>query len=323
MSDNGLVYGFLLDGKGGAKTLALRDAVNWKPEDGIAWLHFDYTHDNARQWIENEGHLDNLVVEALLTGESRPRATPMGDGLLVALRGVNLSPGSNPEDMVGIRIWTDGTRIISSRKRRLLSASDLVEQLHKGDGPCTAGEFLIMLSDRLMSRMQTTIDDTEDKVASIEEEILSAGDYNLRSQIASLRREVISLRRYLSPQREAMLQLQTVKMSWLTADERQSLREVTDHLIRYVEDLDSVRDRAAVAQEELANRLAEDMNNRMYVLSLVAAVFLPLGFLTGLLGINVGGIPGAENPLSFWVFCAMLVTLVGFQVWIFKRKSWF
>ncbi len=323
MSDNGLVYGFLLDGQGGAKAFDLQDAANWKPEDGIVWLHFDYTNDNARQWIEQEAQLDDLVVEALLTGESRPRTTPMGDGLLVALRGVNLSPGSNPEDMVGIRIWTDGKRIISTRRRRLLSASDLVEQLNKGEGPCTAGEFLIMLSDRLMARMQGTIDDTEDSVASIEEEILSAGGYNLRSQIASLRREVISLRRYLSPQREAMLQMQTVKVSWLKTDERQSLREVTDHLIRYVEDLDSVRDRAAVAQEELANRLAEDMNNRMYVLSLVAAVFLPLGFLTGLLGINVGGIPGAENPLSFWIFCFLLVTLVGFQVWIFKRKSWF
>ena len=67
------------------------------------------------------------------------------------------------------------------------------------------------------------------------------------------------------------------------------MREVSDQLARYLEDLDEARDRAAVTQEELVNRLSEQMNNKMYILSIVAAIFLPLGFLTGLLGINVGG----------------------------------
>ena len=67
-------------------------------------------------------------------------------------------------------------------------------------------------------------------------------------------------------------------------------KEVPGSLIRYLEDLDSVRDRASVTQEELVNQISEEMNLRMYVFPEVAVVFLPLGFLTGLLGINVGGI---------------------------------
>jgi len=114
-----------------------------------------------------------VAADALLTEETRPRATAIVDGLLLALRGINLNPGAEPDDMVSVRLWGDN-----------------------------------------------------------------------------------------------------------------------DRLIRHIEDLDAVRERAAVTQEELLSRLSEQMNIRMYVLSMVATIFLPLGFLTGLLGINVGGIPG-------------------------------
>ena len=100
------------------------------------------------------------------------------------------------------------------------------------------------------------------------------------------------------------------------------LREVGDRLVRHIEDLDAVRERAAVVQEELLSRMSEQMNSRMYVLSVVAAIFLPLGFLTGLLGINVGGIPGADYPLAFLMFIGMLVVVVILQFLVFRWRNW-
>jgi|TARA_B110000503_G_C7116593_1_gene400641 zinc transporter len=61
----------------------------------------------------------------------------------------------------------------------------------------------------------------------------------------------------------------------------------------------------------------------MYVLSVISAIFLPLGFLTGLFGINIGGIPGVEDPNAFWVFSGILVVIVSLQIWIFKKLGWF
>jgi zinc transporter len=137
-----------------------------------------------------------------------------------------------------------------------------------------------------------------------------------------LRRQAISLRRYLSPQREALSRLLTEKITWVDDADRLRLRETCDQLVRYLEDLDEARDRAAVTQEELVNRLSEQMNNKMYLLSIVAAIFLPLGFLTGLLGINVGGIPGAESKLGFAGFVLLLIGVVIVQIWFFKKKKW-
>jgi len=64
------------------------------------------------------------------------------------------------------------------------------------------------------------------------------------------------------------------------------------------------------------------MNQKMYVVALIAAIFLPLGLLTGLLGINVGGIPGANNNLAFVLVCLLLVGLAALQAWVLRRRHW-
>ena len=322
MDTNGLIYAFLFDGEGGANELSWDDLEKWSNEQGIAWVHFDYTAPQVVDWISNKSGLDEVAASALLTEETRPRASLIGSGALISLRGVNLSPGSDPEDMVAIRLWVDDKRIISTRKRKLLSEQDIMKSFEEKDGPKTTGEFVADLANRLISRMESTIENIEDCVDQLEEEVIASESHALRSKLSEIRREAIMLRRYLAPQKEAMTKLQTEKIPWLSDNDRLHLRETTDRLIRYTEDLDSVRDRAAVTQEELVNRLSEQMNARMYVLSLVAAIFLPLGFLTGLLGINVGGIPGAENKSAFLIFILLLIIVVILQVVIFKRQKW-
>lgn len=322
METNGLILAYLLDGNGGARQLSWEDMEKWNRQQGPVWLHFDYTSPDAVEWISSKSGLDPISASVLLTEESRPRTTLVGGGLLVALRGVNLSPGSDPEDMVAIRVWLDEGRVISTRRRKLLSESDIVKSFEERQGPKTTGEFIIALSDRLISRMEATIDEIEDQLAQMEEEVTVSESPTLRTKLLEIRREAIMLRRYLAPQREAMMKLAVETVPWLSDNDRLHLRETTDRLIRYMEDLDSVRDRAAVTHEELANRLSEQMNSRMYVLSLVAAVFLPLGFLTGLLGINVGGIPGAENQSAFTIFILMLLAIVMLQIAILKKKKW-
>ena len=69
-------------------------------------------------------------------------------------------------------------------------------------------------------------------------------------------------------------------------------------------------------------RLAEQMNRTMYLLSIVAAIFLPLGLITGLLGINVAGIPGSSTSGAFAVVVTMLIGLGALEFWLFRRWRW-
>lgn len=320
--DTGLIFAFALDGNGGGRRLSFEEVRKWNPGDGTLWAHLDYTGTAARDWLLNESGIDAVIVESLTTEETRPRSLVHKGGMLVILRGVNLNPGADPEDMISIRLWIDADRIVTLRHRHVMAIEDLHQAVEAGSGPVGPGGFLEDLSDRLVMRMGDVISDVDDAVDALEDEVLTEQSYELRQKIAGIRRAAIAMRRYLAPQRDVMARLHNEKVDWLGEMERMRLRETADRTLRYVEDLDAVRDRATVTQEELNGRLTEQMNKTMYVLSIVAGIFLPLGLLTGLLGINVGGIPGTESPWAFTIFCVLLLGIAAVQVWLFKRKKW-
>lgn len=319
----GLICAYVLDGRGGGQELDWPQVQSWQPAKGALWIHLDRNNAEARRWLEDESGLESLVSEALLAEETRPRSVKVDDGLLVILRGVNLNPGADPEDMVSVRLWIDEHRVISVRIRRLMAGEDIRTSLERVDGPTTSGDFLTAIAERLIDRMASVIAEIDDRVDALEDEVLEAQSGELREALGSLRRQAIMLRRYLAPQRDVLTRLQAEQVRWLEQVHRLQLREVADRITRYVEDLDAARERAAVIQEQLTNRLSEQMNRTMYILSLVAAVFLPLGLLTGLLGINVGGIPGTENRWAFTLVTLMLVVIAVGQVWLFRRRRFF
>jgi zinc transporter len=328
----GLVYSCLLDGEGGARPIGWAEVEAWTQEDGPLWIHLDRADPRAEAWLRERSGLDTYVNDGLLAEETRPRCDWYGDGILLILRGVNLNPGAEPEDMVSIRICLEEGRVISTRLRRLMAVDDIREQLAAGKGPLTPAHLVARLSAKLTDRIGPVIEDLSDEVAELEDAMTADdGDRRpdpgtnpraLRQRLIALRRTAISLRRYIAPQRDALHRLSQIEETWL--DDRVSgrLRETVDRVTRITEALDEMRERAAVVQEEMASRAAARMERTMYVLTIVATIMLPLGFLTGLLGINVGGLPGAETPWAFWAVTVGLTALVVVEVWLFRRLRW-
>ncbi len=317
-----LIYAFLAAPESAPRAVGWTEVNAWRPGQGFLWLHLNRTPAATREWLLERSGLNPVIVEALLEEETRPRAVRQGDGLLLILRGVNLNPGADPEDMVAIRMWIDRDRAITIRRRRLLAAQDLRERYDAGAGPRSPGEFLAMLADRLIDRIAPVLDDLVERLDDLEEQVLTGSGADVRANLAALRRQTIALRRHMAPQREVVIRLLSEPPAWMSDVDRARLRETADQLTRYVEDLDALRERAAVTQEELTVRLADRMNRTMYVLSLVATVFLPLGFLTGLLGVNLAGIPGTDNQLAFFILCALLLVIAGVEVLFFLRSKW-
>jgi len=181
--DSGLVVAYILDGKGGGRAIGWEELMQWSPEQGILWAHFDRTVEQAVSYLSEQSDLDPLVVDALLELETRPRAMQTSQGLLAVLRGVNMNPGANPEDMVAIRIWVDATRVISVRRRKLLSITDMRSKIDAGIGPFTTGEFLVDLADCMVERMAEVIENIDDAVDDLEEKVITMESYQLRSRI--------------------------------------------------------------------------------------------------------------------------------------------
>ena len=323
-TDTGLIDAWLLDGRGGGRRLDWNEIATCRPVDGEwLWIHLDHSQAAVHDWMYTDSGLSAITADALLAAETRPRCVPADNGLMIFLRGVNLNPGADPEDMVSIRMWAGERRVISLRKRRLLSVDDLRQAIGHGEGPDTPGDFVVMIVDFLLARVSGIIDGLYDQVDELEDAVLVSTDYHQREQLAGIRRQAIALRRFLAPQREALNRLAQERSALLAAGQQLYLRESFDRLTRLVEDLDAARERAAVTQESLVSRFAEQTNQRMFVLSVVAAIFLPLSFATGLLGVNVGGIPGADDPKGFAIVVALML-LVGGGLWLFFRwRRWF
>jgi zinc transporter len=321
--NHGLIHACFLDRKGGAKFVTDNSWQKWKKKEGIVWLHFDYTVEEVRDWLIYDSGVVLPVAHAMIEASSRPRVSSIDNNLLVILRGVNHNPGAEPEDMVALRLWLEESRIITTRKRDMLSVNDIITKLAIGKGPVSTADFLAYLCEHMILRMGDTIDDTEEQIAMIESRLLAESEKELRFEISELRRQIITIRRYLAPQREALHKLPHEKCTWIDESIRLRLREATDRLIHHIEDLDAVRERAAIVQEEINSRTNEQVNQRMYMLSLYTVIFLPLTFMTGLFGVNLGGIPGGTHSVGFTVFCVTLCGLGMFELWVLRRNKWF
>lgn len=310
----------LLDGHGGARELST-DQLGEQMPGQVLWLHLDYTDPASIAWLRKHSGIDKVFIEALLAEDPRPRSLVEGDALLVVLRGINMNTGADPEDMVSLRMWVEADRILTFRHRRLLSIQEVASQLLAGNGPVSSGDLLHEIVDRMLTKIGEVVGEVEENADELEELVLTGENREIRTRLSGLRRQSIALRRFIAPQRETISRLYAERVTWLNDESRARLREAADRITRYIEDLDSARDHAAVTYEELSDRLAEQMNRTMYTLSVVAAIFLPLSLLTGLLGINVGGIPGTQSPVAFAIVTVVLVAL-GVLEWLwFKRQS--
>ncbi|QLC26620.1 zinc transporter ZntB [Parasphingopyxis algicola] len=319
----GLIFACSLDGAGGAKRIGWDGVESWTPEDAPLWLHVNGAADRVRDWLSGAGGLTEPTAGAMLSPESRPRVFHGAKGFVVILRGINLNPGSAVEDMVALRMWSDGRRLITVREEKLRTVRDLYERLIASDnGPRTIAELFVELVDRLTERIGSVVLEYDDRLDAIEAQADQGDPEDLRRQLGNLRQELVGLRRYLGPQREALNRMMAEAPDWIDERQKLTLRETTDRSQRHIEEIDAARERAIVLKDDVANRLNEQLNRNLYVLSIVAAIFLPLSFLTGLLGINVGGMPGVDDGDAFWITCAALAVLLIVELLIFRKLKW-
>lgn len=314
--------GFVLDKKGSLKEIGFDEINSYREKNELLWLHFNYTKNEAKEWISTKNGIDEIAVDALLADETRPRTIVLKDNLLLALRGVNLDPNSKPEDMKSIRLFISQNLIISTSRRTILSVTEMIEELKRGSGIKSSSEFIIELTYKMIDRIDDVIEKIHDRCDTLEDTIFDDKRRLQKAEILNIRKEIIVLKRFLVPQKEALIKLYNEQLSWLNEYQKIELRETNDQLIRHIEELDTVRDKIILIQDEISNNLSGELNKKMYIMAIISAIFLPLTFLTGLLGINVAGIPGAEYENAFFIFTGILFLVVILQFTFFKKNRW-
>ncbi|ORE93353.1 Mg2+ transporter protein, CorA family protein [Stappia sp. 22II-S9-Z10] len=277
-------------------------------KDRPVWIHLSADHPDTEAWIATHlTYLPEAVREAMLEPQTRPRTHRTGAGLLVILRGINFNAGADPEDMVSLRIWVDEHRIVTLSRLRLQTVADVAAVVRTSGGPERPAGVMAELVEQLTDRIEEHTSNLEERVDRLEAATIAEPDEAMRKEVADQRLELTELRRFIPPQRDAVRQLCHIPL--FATDEADILTEQHDQLVRVAESLDALRERLHTIRDELQSAQAERLNRNLYVVSVISAVFLPLGFLTGLMGINVGGIPGEHSRLAFWVFSGLLLVI--------------
>ena len=308
---------FILDGNGG---LSSEDN-----EKFAVWHNLDYKNPNTYQILIDTYQIDPLIVDALCDDDTRPRFVCYDNGILLILRSINLNPGSNPEDMISLRFWVDENKIISLQHRNLKSIKKIADALENKTGPKNPMQCFMIFANYIADVIVKTTNDLTDRTDDLEEKIIDIqglNDFEIRNEINDLRHEIIALRRYIAPMRDVFQNLQSEKNSLITPKAKIRLKEVANDIIKSLEDLDYCRDHISFYHEELQGRISINMSRIMYIISIFTAIFLPLTLITGLLGINVQGIPLADNEHAFWIVCAIMLVISLVLVYFMKKKRW-
>ncbi len=315
-------YSFNKDGK--AVKLKNKEIADELESKDLSWAHLDGNHVESKEWLQkNVDYLDHLVIDALFAEETRPRIIEFDKGILLILRGID-DTNENVEEMASIRLWIDESRIVSIQKRNFSSAFDLAQSLELGHKIRNSGEFLYNLVYEILHLTTFAVARFNDKLDEVEQNLSAKNhDKNLRESVISIRKKSAIFKRYLLPQKEVISFLKTKQKKWINDWAIRHFQENQEQITHIIEEIDEAKERAQIIHDEVYNAIADKVNRSMFKISLIASIFMPLSFVAGLFGMNVGGIPGEDNPLGFYAVCYFLTIAFGVAFFTLKRKKWF
>jgi zinc transporter len=313
--------GALLVENGAARRLPIEEAAAYQGE-GLVWIHLEGRDEHDLAFLREQQDIPDVAAGALAATETRPRCDAVDQGAILNLRGPGeLDPGDS-DRLVSIRMWVRRGRV-TSLSRRTLDATGTAIRLAEEGRIHDPGDLVAAYAKEISRQLDPQVAALGDKLDECESKLDEPrGLFRLRTAIAKVRSEAIAFRRFVAPNRDALQTLAALDFDWLAEEDRLHIREAADRFARMAEELEAVRERSALLHEQLTDLRAEDLDQRSLLISVVAFIFLPLTFITGLLGMNVEGIPYAHHPSSFWVVTGFCV-LVGAAVltW-FARRRW-
>lgn len=280
-------------------------------ERGGTWLALDGRDPGVAAALDAAGTPPELH-DRLLTTAHAVRRKELATGLFIGLARYAVGRSEDDDRTVGAAFWLEPQRLVSIDYGAIPGTTGRAGR--EGDAPGAGPWGLVVaalaemaedLADDLAA-LSPILDDLEDRIGE------HSGDMPV-GELATLRQRLIRVRRHAVPFGLLARGLAADRRLADDPEAQAALRDVADSVERSQAALGLHFDRSEILNDQIQAELADRMNRATYRLGIVATVFLPLGFLTGLLGINVAGIPGDHDPYAFWLVCGFLVLVAG--VW--------
>jgi zinc transporter len=321
---NGLVWGYRFVQGEPAQQLDAAQVAAWlaAPQAGsFVWLHFSLTNASAEPWLRTHLELPDAFYDSLHEGVGSTRLEQEGDTLVAIVHDVLFDFNFDPSAVSTVSLALEPQVLVSARRRALRSVDRLRAALRAGQSFRSPVELLAQLLWEQAAVLVDIVRQSTTRVDAIEDRLLAGRVRASRGELGSLRRVLVRLQRLLAPEPAALFRLLSRPPAWIGEDDLQDLRQAAEEFSTAVADSLALVERVKLLQEELTAHLSEQANRTLFVLTVVTVLALPINLIAGLFGMNVGGVPLAENRHGFTLVAVGLVLLTGLLAWLaFGRR---
>jgi zinc transporter len=285
------------------------------------WLHFNLVDHRAEQWLNEQTWLPEAARETLLEDEPHVHVQLLPEGFVAVLRDLRHGSEGDEAGFGTLVVYVDERRIVSGRRLPLRSLDRLRREVGRGQDVWSSVTLFEQLVECLTDTVEALVAKLERVVEQAEDAILAGHFYDRGTELRQVRWLLSRLRREGRANRTALARLpQRLPESW-SALHRQSVAQTVERFASLAQDLEFVEDRARLMQEEIAGRLGEATNRNLYLLSIMTTTLLPITLITGVFGMNVGGLPWLRSGNGFWYVVVLMALSVLLTLAFISRRS--
>jgi zinc transporter len=323
---NGLICGFHFVADRAVQTIDSQQALALLAQPsrdagaGFIWLHFNLAHTAAEAWLRAHSGLDDTFYEALHEGSRSTRIERVLDTLFAVVNDITFGFAFEATDVATLWISARAHAVFTARLSPLRSVDALRTAVKRGEHMASATALLDHLLRDQADELQRIARKASDRVDDIEDALLAGRTERLSAELAQLRRMSVRLQRLLAPEPGAFFRMLANPPEWVSAADRQRLQQASEEFSVVLRDIAALQERIKLLQDESAARVAEQNNRSLFILTMVTVLALPINLVSGLLGMNVGGIPFSQHPMGFWMVVTLIALITLAIVWFAVRR---
>ena len=271
--------------------------------------------------------LHRLALEDVVHVHQRPKVEAYDNDLFIVFR--MAAPGV-PGASEQVSLFMRPGLVLTFQERHGDSFEPVRNRIRQGRGIIRgvgADYLTYALIDAALDHYFPVLEDCDNRLDDLTEDVLRNPRNEIVSDLHQLKRELFNLRQIIWASREMINNLMRDEHSAITASTRTYLRDAYDHCIQLMDMLEMQRDVAASLFDIYLSSLSNRLNEIMKVLTMIATIFIPLGFIASLYGMNFDRASPWNMPELGWRFgypvslAVMIATAAGL-VWWFRKKGW-
>jgi magnesium transporter len=292
----------------------------------ITWINVEGIHrPEILEKIASCFNLHPLIREDIGDIEQRPKIEDLESYIYVALKMLSYNVENAEIEIEQISLVVGHNFVISFQETVGDVFNPVRDRIKNSKGRIRkmgADYLAYALVDAIVDNYYKILDEFGEKIEFLEEEIITRPDQLVLKEIYHLKREIIFLRKVIFPLKELLRSIERSDSQLIKDSTRIYFRDIYDHVIQVADSMEMFREMLTGMVEAYLSSLSNKLNEVMKVLTIIATIFMPLTFLTGIFGMNFKFIPGLERVWGFPVSLSLMIITALFMVRHFQKKQW-